>query len=305
METIRVSRAREFVNLLTRVFHFIFFAVGLRGKKKFWGVVYDSKSKQPLDPVIVKLITTGEEPEVQTCITDMKGRYGFLVTPGKYKIITKKTNYVFPSSRVTGSEDGDFKDLYHGEFFEVSGGSEVVAPNIPMDQITADWNQEAKAKVLKYKSFSNWLLRLTATFLFWTGFSLVLVFLGLDFWKNLAITQPGWLIVFCTYIFVFILNGIIPQTRLWGEVLDKNTRQPLSGLVLELKNPILPDLFMARTLTTEEGRFFLRVNPGSYALEIKTRDAGGQDLVLGRVRISVGSEALVNQTFWIDWQKGV
>ncbi|MCL5008805.1 MAG: hypothetical protein M1400_00495, partial [Patescibacteria group bacterium] len=125
------------------------------------------------------------------------------------------------------------------------------------------------------------------------------------FWKNLAITQPGWLTVFCAYIFVFILNGVIPQTRLWGEVLDKNTRQPLSGLVLELKNPILPDLFMARTLTTEEGRFFLRVNPGSYALEIKTRDAGGQDLVLGRVQINVGSEALVNQTFWIDWQKGV
>lgn len=307
METIRVSKTREFANWLTRIFHYAFLSVGLRGKKKFWGLVYDSATKQPLDPVIVKLIGAGEEtdPDVQTCITDMKGRYGFLVQPGRYKILAKKTNYEFPSQKITGGQDGDFLDIYHGEFFEVTGGSEVVAPNIPMDKISRDWNQEAKAKMMHYRNFWQKLFFIFLSLVFWAGFSLVLVFLILDFKSNLAITQQGWLMGFCAYIIVFILNGLIPQVRLWGEVLDKNTRQPLPKLTLELKNPVMPDLFMARTITTQEGRFFLRVNPGHYLLEMKVKDAGNNNIILGRVRIGVSGEALVNQTFWIDWQKGV
>jgi len=307
METIRISKTRQFLNLLARIFHYAFLSVGLRGNKKFWGLVYDASTKQPLDPVIVKLIGAGDEfePEVQTCITDMKGRYGFLVGPGKYKILAKKTNYVFPSTRVVGSQDGDFLDVYHGEFFEVTGGSEVIAPNIPMDKITRDWNQEAKAKVMKYKTFWQKFFFIFWTLGFWAFFSLTLVYLILDFKANLAITRSGWLIIFCIYIFSFILNGLIPQARLWGEVLDKNTRQPINGLTLELKNPVMPDLFMARTTTTQEGRFFLRVNPGLYKLEMKINDAGGNNIILGRVEIRVSNEALVNQTFWIDWQKGV
>jgi len=305
MAKITISRSRQFLNMLTRIFYWVFFAVGLRGKKKFWGVVYDSKTKQPLDPVIVKLISAGDAHEVHTCITDMEGRYGFLVDPGKYKILPKRSNYIFPSSRVAGSEDGNFKDIYHGEFFEVSGGAEVVAPNIPMDQITADWNQQAKAKILKYKSFWRTLFFVLLTLVFWAGFALVLFFLFLDFKQDLAITQRGWFLAFCAYLFVFILNGIIPQTRLWGQVVDKNTGQPFSNLLLELKNPILPDLFMARTQTTEEGRFFLRVNPGNYTLEIKKPNPEGVQQVMGRVKITVSAEALVNQTLLIDLQNSI
>lgn len=305
METIRISKSREAVNWATRIFDSVFRFVGLRGKKKFWGVVYDAASKQPLDPAIVKLIDAEGNAEIQTCITDMKGRYGFLVQPGRYKILAKKTNYSFPSQKVTAGDDGDFKDIYHGEFFEVNGGSEVVAPNIPMDQVTADWNQQAKAKILKYRHGWLRLFSVLAAVAFWAAFSAALTALGLDFWRNLSITRSGWLWVFYAYVFTFILNGVVPQTRLWGEVLDKSTGRPLEGLWLELKNPVLPDLFMARTQTSAEGRFFLRVNPGSYVLEIRTADGTGRDLVLGRVKISVGLEALVNQTFWIDLQKGV
>lgn len=305
MAKITISGSRQFLNLLTRIFYSVFYALGLRGKKRFWGVVYDSKTKQPLDPVIVKLIGAGETHEVHTCITDMEGRYGFLVDPGKYKILPKKSNYVFPSSRVTGSEDGNFKDVYHGEFFEVSGGAEVVAPNIPMDPLATDWNQQAKAKILHYKSFWKSFFSVLLSLAFWAGFSLTLFFIALDFKQDLVITQRNWFLAFCGYLFVFILNGIVPQTRLWGQVLDKNTGQAFSNLLLELKNPVLPDLFMARTQTTEEGRFFLRVNPGNYTLEIKKPNPEGVMEVLGRVKVSVTGEALVNQTLLIDLQNSI
>ncbi len=54
-------------------------------KKKNWGVVFDAITKQPLDPVVVAIKDfTGKV--IQTSITDMEGRFGFIVTPGTYTI---------------------------------------------------------------------------------------------------------------------------------------------------------------------------------------------------------------------------
>jgi uncharacterized membrane protein len=50
----------------------------LLARKKMRGVVYDSKTKEPLDPAYVSVIdmTTGQE--IVNMITDMEGRYGFV-----------------------------------------------------------------------------------------------------------------------------------------------------------------------------------------------------------------------------------
>ena len=71
-------------------------ALSLKNSRQYWGIVYDSVNKQPLDPAIVKLLYV-DGREVETCVTDMAGRYGFLARPGKFKIFTKKSNYLFPS----------------------------------------------------------------------------------------------------------------------------------------------------------------------------------------------------------------
>jgi hypothetical protein len=75
-------------NFLNRVLLFF----GLRQMQNYWGIVYDSVSKQPLDPAVVKLIDAKTGKVISTCITNLKGRYGFLTAPGKYKILVKKTN---------------------------------------------------------------------------------------------------------------------------------------------------------------------------------------------------------------------
>ena len=83
--------------------------------------------------------------EVETKVTDMEGHYGFWLD-AKFKIFARKTNYLFPSQQVVGGKDGIFENLYHGEFFTLSGDSEVVAPNIPMDPLGQDWNQQEKRR---------------------------------------------------------------------------------------------------------------------------------------------------------------
>jgi hypothetical protein len=98
----------EFLNRFLTLF-------GFRKEQSYWGVVYDSQSKQPIDPAIVKLIDVSTGHAVETCITDMQGRYGFLTHPGKFKIFVQRTNYLFPSSSQQGESDGVYKNLYHGE----------------------------------------------------------------------------------------------------------------------------------------------------------------------------------------------
>src|SRR3989338_2240299 len=89
----------------------------LREKREFWGVVYDSVSKQPLDPVKVSLVYADTGKLEGACITDLEGRYGFLARPGKFKILVQRTNYAFPSKNASGDKDGIYTHLYHGEFF--------------------------------------------------------------------------------------------------------------------------------------------------------------------------------------------
>jgi hypothetical protein len=83
--------------LPARVFGLIAEGLGLRKKRRPWGTVYDSVTKRPLDPAYVTLIDTETGKSVASAITDLDGRYGFLVAPGKYRITTQKTNYEFPS----------------------------------------------------------------------------------------------------------------------------------------------------------------------------------------------------------------
>jgi hypothetical protein len=54
---------------------------GLKKKAPPWGVVYDSVTKRPLDPAYVVLKNL-QGKQIASAITDLDGRYGFLVEPG-------------------------------------------------------------------------------------------------------------------------------------------------------------------------------------------------------------------------------
>ena len=73
-----------------------------RKKKNPWGVVYDAQTKQPLDPVILTL--TDASGKIYQSISDIYGRYEFIVDPGEYTLSAVKTNYIFPSKLLTGKK---------------------------------------------------------------------------------------------------------------------------------------------------------------------------------------------------------
>lgn len=259
----------------------------LREKRRFWGIVYDSITKQPLDPVRVSLIYADTGKVEGSCITDLNGRYGFLARPGKLKIFVQRTNYIFPSKIALGDKDGIYTHLYHGEFFVLNEDSEVIAPNIPMDSTQADWNQKAKQNLAWQNFYSKWFLEKFIAVILWFGFVFAAAMAVLTNFKNRAA-----LIASAAYFLVFLLELSIPRLRLWGKVLDKKTRRPIFGLSLKLTNPKAPDVIFGSAVSRADGGFFLRANPGSYFLKVADSDSGQY---LGSLPVKVGPEGVLNQ----------
>ena len=272
------------LNILTlgnRALHFL----GLRADYGHWGVVYDSVSKLPIDPAIVKLIDAQTGKVIQTSFTDLKGRYGFLAMPGRFKIFVRKSNYFFPSIRLSGDHDGIYHNLYRGEFFELAGGTDVIALNIPLDPQAQDWNQQAKQKISQNWPALEYLINRLCRVAFW--FFLILA--ALVYYQD---RSPEGLNILYAYAAVLLINFFLPHPRLWGRVVDKKTGQALTDVSIEINHPKIPDILLAKAISTTEGKFFLRVPPGKYLLHFKK-----DDNLLKTTTITVGPEAVVYKKF--------
>lgn len=259
----------------------------LREKRRFWGVVYDSVSKQPLDPVKVSLIYVDTGVVESSGITDLEGRYGFLARPGKFKIFAQRSNYIFPSQKIKGDSDGIYSHLYHGEFFELGSGSEVVAPNIPLDPTGTDWNQKAKQSLVFKRVYTRLLLDRLVAIALWTGFIYASVALILTSFQS-----PNLRLVIYAYLTVFLLELSVPKQRLWGRVIDSQSGRPVAGLEFQLTNPKISGVIFGTARSREDGKYFLRTNPGHYQLSATDMDTGR---TLGSVEIRVGGEGVVNR----------
>lgn len=258
--------------------------VGIRKKRRYWGIVYDSKTKQPIDPALVELIDATTGKVVKQSITDISGRFGFLDSAGVYRIRARKTHYVFPSALITGSTDSIYKNIYRGELITVSEQSDLITPNIPMDPIAFDWNQEAKQKIVKFhpklEIATNWAL----AFIFWLG----LVFVSLNF-----IFEPGALSgAFLTfYVLLAIVRKFIPRAKLFGRVVSATIN--VAGLIVEISFKHLPQIIFNQTFTTRGGKFFIMAPKGEYVLRVKRAGESGAAILL-ESDIFVGGEGVVN-----------
>lgn len=281
----------SFANHVLFVVHFLnqfLTFLGLRSLHGSWGVVYDSVTKHPIDPAVVKLIDVDSGKVVQTCVSDLNGRYGFLAWPGKFKILVKKSNYIFPSRIVTGEHDGSYSNLYRGEFFEVTGDSDVISFDIPLDPVNPDWNQEAKKKITKtYPWVEYFLQRLTAV-LFWFLFVLMIL--------NLVLSPTKFhYIVLGFYGVIFLLAAVTPKPRLWGRVLKAGSRQPISGAVVELSHVEFQNISVSKAVTFIDGKFFLRAQPGNYFLKILFEDNLGRRMTLKTLKIKIDKPGIINK----------
>ncbi len=238
-------------------------------KRKPWGTVYDSVTKQPLDPAYVVLMDM-QGNEINTSITDLDGRYGFLAEPGTYKIVANKTNYVFPSARLAGrGADELYGDLYFGEDISILMAGEVITKNIPLDPMNSDWNEQAKRQQNLMKFYSRrdlWIAKITSV-LFWFGFAL-------SIFAWVVIPQPLNLAIVGLYILIFLAKETILKPKKQGMVVDKNTGEPMPFAIMRIFSSSL-NTEIAHKPINAVGKYFALVPNGNYYVKIEKKNPDG------------------------------
>ncbi|MEO5927690.1 MAG: carboxypeptidase regulatory-like domain-containing protein [Patescibacteria group bacterium] len=251
-----------------------------RRRKKKWGVVYNSLTKQPVELAIVRLLEHKTGLVVQTRVTDKYGRYSFIPKPGEYRLEVVKPGYVFPTAHLKGKEhDVDFSDLYHGTPIEAEKGF-IIALNIPIDPIVAE---ETPRSVLFKKTFRSIqedvaLITVVASAIMLVvapGVTIALITLG----------QVGMYLMFRRL-------SAPAAAKEWGIVFDPVTRKPLGGVVVRIFDKKFNKLLETQ-VTDQNGKygFFVRRN----VYYVTAEKQGYERLVSPDIDLSEKDEALVDQ----------
>ncbi|MDD4989427.1 MAG: hypothetical protein PHV42_03305 [Candidatus Pacebacteria bacterium] len=285
----------EIVFLPLRLWSLLLGIFGLKKKKRQpWGVVYDSITKQPLDPAYVVLMGANGE-EITSSITDLDGRYGFLLEPGRYKLVANKTNYTFPSKKLAGqTSDVLYTDLYFGEEIVVGQAGETVTKNIPLDPLKFDFNEFAKSKqqLTKFYSRHDVLIHRISNAFFFIGFIVAALTL-------LVAPEPYNTIIFGVYIFMLALKYLVFRPTPTGSLIDKETKLPLSFAIVRVFSVSL-GREMTHRVADIHGRYYCLVPFGDYYVTVeKKNDDGTYTKVFTSPTIHAGKNGLIKESYTI------
>lgn len=229
-----------------------------RRRHRPWGTVFDSTTGQPLDPAYVQLFDS-EGNEVADAITDMDGRFSFLVPEGSYTLLANKTHYAFPSQL---EKHPQYTQLYHGQVITITR-DQIIDHSIPMDPINeADWNEQAKRSmnVQHFFSRADSVAHMIINTLFIIGLGLSVYVLIID---------PAWYnsLIIGVYVFLGLLTFLGNPLRAYGKITDTKGN-PLSGAIVRA--------YQAHThkeirhaVIGENGYYHMLVTPGEYIMTVE------------------------------------
>ncbi len=282
----------ELAFLPQRIWQLLLGALGFKKRIRRWGTVYDSITKQPLDPVYVSLYDK-DGKEVATSITDIDGRFGFLLQPGRYTIVVHKTNYLFPSRELRGkTSDEVYGDLYFGEPFVVQKGDDAIAKNIPMDPLLFNWNEYVKheQKLTKWNARKDKIINRVLNILFVVGFIASIV--G-------AIIEPitfNFAIV-GIYLVLLLIRELGMRAYRTGSVITKKGVPLPYGLIHIYSAKIGKKLF-TRPLDNL-GRYYALVPKGQYYIEIATKNADQSYTEIFKSDVFRARRGVINKRFTV------
>ncbi len=275
----------KLIGLLTGLFR--------RKRSEPWGVVYDSVTKRPLDPayVVAQIRTTAQSKS--EAITDLDGRYGFLLHPGEYNIVANKTHYKFPSDKLKGRARDEFYDnLYFGDPFQVREGG-AVTYNIPLDPVEFDWNEFAKNQDQVFQVYSKnknirlWIFNI----IFYSGFA----FSAFSF-----VINPSVLNGFIILVYVGILGFQIfwRATHKITRVTNKTTGRAIPFALIRVWLPGL-NVVVKKIVADESGKFYFLVPPGTYYITIDEKLPDGSYHEVLHTKDMVLSKGVVKEDFLV------
>ncbi len=251
-----------------------------------WCVVYDSKTKLPIDPAYVT-VRNMQGKEVSSIITDLNGRFSLLLPRGLYTIEAGKTNYTFPSLAMIDSKvDGKYTNLYFGSIVEIADAERSLVISIPMDPIEEDWNQvEKKRRNLFYRfDDTETYFRAAKTY---SIIAMILAMFG-------SLYCPSYASQLRLEIIIGISLVVLAYTwhhRQYAHsfVLDKKTRLPVGFAKVSIFSAKTNNK-VSQKITSYEGQFTCLLSKGLYYVTIEKRNEDGTyDLAYTSSPFSVNS----------------
>jgi hypothetical protein len=246
--------------------------LGLVRRDATWCVVYDSKTKLPIDPAYVT-VRDMQGVEISNIITDINGRFTLLLPRGLYKISANKTNYVFPSVTMAHAKtDGKYTNLYFGSIIDIEDVERSVAISIPMDPVQEDWNQAEKKRKRLFHKFDSANVYFSAARFYTILALLIAVVQSLGYSSQLSWHRLEAVIVLALLIFWHIWHH---RQYPHSFVIDEKTKLPLSFAKvsiysLKTKNKV------SQKITSFEGQFTCLLSRGTYYVTIEKRDGTGK-----------------------------
>ena len=257
----------DFLLIPFRLWSLLLAFFGLR--KKPWGTVYDAVTKQALDPVYLQLKDLSGNT-VATSITDIDGRYGFLVKKGSYIITAEKTHYRFPSQLLAGKKaDEVYSDLYFGDVIEVNDDSSVIVKNIPLDPLAFDWNEFAKKRdhLLSFSKKNKRILSEISGVLFGVGLIISII--------ALVVSPVLYNIVICAlYVVMLAFQYVSYRASKKVGVITDSTGTPLSFAIVHIISKST-GVEIAKKPTNQFGQYYMLVQNGVYSMVIDRKNTDG------------------------------
>lgn len=211
-----------------------------RREEKPWGVVIDKASRRPITGASVKIFDAASRKLKDSQLTDVEGRFGFLVPVGLYYLHIGKGGY----------------QEYESEFIEVPE-SEEEALNLEIKL------EEKSRRGVFWRTVGGWLREVFAV-----GSPWILV-LGTILSLVIAIVFPATLhyIVLGFYIVLDILKIILDNwtVKPFGTVSGKTDQLPLALAVVKVFEARRNWLLQTR-VTNQKGQFKLLILPGEYVV---------------------------------------
>ncbi|MFA5076743.1 MAG: hypothetical protein WC480_05035 [Patescibacteria group bacterium] len=233
-----------------------------RKRRKTWGVVYNSLSKQPVDLAIVRLYKRDmAHPEftgqlMGTKVTDRLGRYYFVTEPGAdYYLTVTKPNFVYPSVITQGrTEDDKYTNVYHAESITITKDNNIINFNIPIDP---DLPVESDAAILRRHA-----LKRAQRFLAYLGPILAVFSLIVSPTRLILIILIIHLILFTIFRRLMIKPVVVSNP---GKVNDKSDQKPVKHTIIRVFDTQYNKL-LGTEITNSLGQYCFLVSPGEYYL---------------------------------------
>lgn len=223
-----------------------------------WGVIYDGLTKNPISGAIVRLYRDAGGL-IETEVTGKAGVFSFLPQPGRYTIRVAKPGYIFPSTLVEGTIDGEYELVYHGEVFDVRDFKTPISISVALDPK----DQSVQGIGAAFRSFRR---------RYGIVFQVFIVVLGVCISAVTATFDPAWynflLIILYALLFMFLIYKTWRDSTVWGKVIDEQGKPvPLVSLSL------LETMFhrqVQRRVTDIYGRYQFVVSEGTYSIFVSS-----------------------------------